>query len=264
MSLELEDALISRFIARPDAVAQQASNGDWHPLREFNRETQRYDGPLVGWSRDILRTHLSGSKTYGHYMLDQNNFVQLIAFDIDLKQRGILPFSYDENGYSDFAECDLRQVWADRLFVTPRTYIKTQFRTLSSWLAAITWKELEIPVATAFSGNKGVHVYGFTGPIQASDARLGGNLVMETTQIFKLTRGSFEWSTEEADFNIFTIEVFPKQDEQSGFGNLMALPLGVNQKAPENPKMFLDLCAPMNEFRPVDPLRALTTTNPWE
>jgi len=43
----------------------------------------------------------------------------------------------------------------------------------------------------------------------------------------------------------------------------MGLPLGKNRKAPKEPKFFIDMTTPMADFRPVDPVKALTTTDPF-
>lgn len=265
---ELQDLLIARFISRADAYAIQESNGKWHPARSARAEDP--NSQLLPWTREALQAHIDGTITCGHYMLGHDSSVNLIAFDIDLATDGILPYSYDENGRpAAFIRTNVRDVWHDRASIH-RAWLKVQLRSLSHKIASIVRRELEIPVAVAYSGNKGVHVYGFTGNLPAADARVAANLVMEAIGTFKITHGSFLWEDTLEDpyasFAMLTVEVFPKQDEVSndGFGNLMALPLGVNRKHPEDPKFFIDMRAPMEVMSPVDPIWALSTPDPWK
>lgn len=271
MSQQLLDAIIGRFISRGDAFAHQQENGAWYPARNEDQE-------LIPWSRDYLQAHIDGTMSLGHYVINPaNNTVRCITFDIDWlkaqdsegKNQGFLPVSYDDSGAPiEYEITDLREAWKDRANFH-RSWMKCQMRMLSHKIASAMFEHLEIPVAVAYSGNKGLHVYGFTGPLDAAEARLAANLVMESLGTFALTRGSFEWRDTEGDldktYSNMTIEVFPKQDSVSGdgFGNLVALPLGVNRKNPEDPKFFVEMNSPMNILQPVDPLWALTTNNPW-
>lgn len=271
MSQQLQEAIIGRFISRGDAFAHQQENGAWYPARDAEQN-------LIPWSRDYLQAHLDGKMSLGHYLINPiNNMVRCITFDIDWiketdstgKRQGFIPVSYDDSGLpAEYEVSDLREAWHDRANFH-RTWMKCQMRTISHKIAAAVIEHLGIPCAVAYSGNKGLHVYGFTGPILASEARLAANLVMESLGTFALTRGSFEWHDTEPDIDKtlsnFSVEIFPKQDsvEADSFGNLVALPLGVNRKNPEDPKFFVDLRLAMNVLAPVDPLFALTTENPW-
>lgn len=264
---ELQDLMIARFISRADAYAIQENDGKWHPARTGAAHDP--NSQLIPWSREALQNHIDGRITCGHYMLDTDSHVNLIAFDIDLAKDGIMPYGYDEHGaVTSFVRRDLREVWHDRSSVH-RDWLKVQLRCLSHKIAHIAYRELEIPVAAAYTGNKGVHVYAFTGRIPAADARVAANLVMEAIPGFELSRGTFEWRDTTPDphasFEMMTVEVFPKQDEVSdGFGNLMALPLGINRKFPTDPKFFIDMRAPMEVMAPADPIWALSTTDPWK
>lgn len=264
MSTELQDWLIYRFIQRPGAVAVQKTNGTWAPLRENPAEP---DSPLIPWGRSLLQDHLDRKATYGHYLLDSDNNVKLFAFDIDFVDQGWLPGSYTEEGVpTDWRLANLRNEWHDRL--SPhRSWMKYQLRAVGGKIASRIFSELGIPTAMAYSGNKGIHVYGFCDTMPAADARIAGEIVMKGLDTFTLSRGSFEWTDTNPDgYTQVTVEVFPKQDtiDNGGFGNLMALPLGVNQKWPDDPKFFVDMRAPLNEIVPADPIWALSTANPWE
>lgn len=275
---QLQDWLIARFISRADVVAIQSPHGHniWSPLRE---DMSNQDSALIPWSRELLQNHLDSKLTLGHYMLNSENQVKLFAFDIDFDRNGFLPTSYDDDGVpQNFQPADVRAAWLDR--ANPhRAFMKSQLRMVSHKLAALIYSELEIPTAVAYSGGKGVHVYGFTDTIEAAEARIAAEIVMKAMNDtaggktvganFGLSRGTFEWKDGNPDpyssFANFTIEVFPKQDEigGGGFGNLMALPLGTNLKNPQDPKFFVDMRQPMNVLAPCDALWALTTANPW-
>lgn len=272
--MSLQDLLISNFISRADVLATQFSSGSWSPLREDPSDTK---SALLPWNRDRLQAHLDGKATYGHYMLGLDNTVKLVAFDIDFDKSGFCPSRYDEFGVPlDFEIGPLRDLWHDR--ANPhRTWMKSRLRNLSHLIAATVKNEFDLRVACAYTGNKGVHVYGFFDEsIPAADARLCGELTMKALNAnenlecnFELNRGSFEWKDHSPEpgysFGNMTIEVFPKQDTvDSGFGNLMALPLGVNRKNPADPKFFIDMRVPMNQLVPVDPEWALSTDNPWK
>lgn len=267
LSKELEDLLIQRFIARADVVAHQSKDGKWFPGREWNPATHKYDGVTIPWTRALLQKHLNCELTLGHYLLDQNSYVKLIAFDVDLKESGWRPTSYDELGVpQEFIEDKLREVWLDRSS-NHRAWFKFKMRSLAHLIAAAIEVHLGIPSAIAYSGSKGFHVYGFLPtPILAADARIGANLVMQSLEHFECSRGTFEWTDKrekdpEFGYPQFTIEVFPKQDSITGdgFGNLMRLPLGVNLKNPNDPCFFIDMKAAMNVMQPIDPVWSLTT-----
>ena len=78
--------LASKFIQRREPVAQQFGTGGYRPLRDS--ETKK---PLAIFNKTTLTEHLSGTKTYGHYMLDQNDMTKLFVLDIDLTQAGFVP-----------------------------------------------------------------------------------------------------------------------------------------------------------------------------
>ena len=129
-------------------------------------------------------------------------------------------------------------------------------------------EELELPCAAAYSGGKGVHVYAFTGPISASDAREGARIVLDSVGGWSPSRGDNFFRSTDNDpvtgFPNLSIEVFPKQNTLDGkdLGNLMRLPLGRNLKS-SDPTFFIDVRSPMGQMIPVDPVWALETSNPW-
>ena len=141
--------------------------------------------------------------------------------------------------------------------------MKLQFKEIAHQLLRGIVEELEIPCAAAYSGGKGIHVYGFTGLSDAWQVHEGAQIVLDAIGEFKPLRG--EHFFEHINYPNLSIEVFPKQTNLSGkdLGNLMRLPLGKNLKAPREPTFFIDMTSPLGEFVPMDAETALMLENPW-
>lgn len=269
---ELANLFARKFIARPDVKAVQTSNG-------YMPDGVRKDGQYVSyhpWSRPDLLAHIAGERTFGHYLLSTDSKVKLFAFDVDFEKNkpatATAPgftgkydanlFSPDDDATPSMVEFDPREAWLDRAHPS-RPFCKLQLRELAHQLGRAIEEELEIPWAAAYSGGKGIHVYGFTGLIDAHDARDGALLVLDTLG-FTPQRGDNFFKKE--GYENLSIETFPKQDTLDGktLGNLMRLPLGRNLKAPKEPTFFMDMTAPMGTLAPLDPVYALTTTSQWK
>lgn len=276
MSHALADLLATRYIARRDVKAIQHNNGSWSP----HTRSGKRDGERLPWTRTDLNAHLSGTSTYGHYLLNQNDETKLFAFDIDLEkvsegsdQKFFYPEGWgedplDEPGPSYMPiEFNPRESWKIRSHPS-REWLKFQMKMIAHELLNVITTELELPCAAAYSGGKGVHVYGFTGLMNAEEARGGAQIVLDTLGHYEASRGNNFFQDTNKDhikgFNNFSIEVFPKQShiEADGLGNLMRLPLGRNLKSTD-PTFFLDMTAPMGVMAPVDPMHALAG-NPWK
>lgn len=275
MTREVEDLFASKFIARTDAKAIQWPGGSWSPHCEFNPETRKNDGPRIGWRREDLEAHISGERTFGHYLLNSKSECKLFAFDCDWEKTGFLPTlpltTEDEVEWREsFIETNPREMWLQRGFAG-RDFMKLQMKQLAHMLlrAISDPNGLGIPCAAAYSGGKGFHVYGFTGLIEAKEARNGAHIVLDDIGGFEPLRGENFFKHKDEDpvngFRNFSIELFPKQDTLDGkdLGNLMRLPLGKNLKAPKEPTFFIDMTAPLAELRPMDPVTALQMENPW-
>lgn len=271
----LAKLIAEKFIARPDVMARQSRFGAYSPVRSK-------------FTMDALLGHLAGESSLGHYMINPDgDEVKLFALDIDLEKpdprqphvRYRLPFGQDEyTEFTDWQECDPRQIWMSRQQGAPRNCIKLQLRTLANQLVSLIRKELEIPAIAAYSGSKGIHVYGFTGRIPAVMAREGA-LIVARAAGWKLSRGQnfFTHGLPDADapfkdyhlrdYHQYSLEIYPKQEsvaeKDKGLGNLMRLPLGVNYKSPRDRAFFIDLRSALVDLKPMDPIEALTTTNPW-
>lgn len=265
MAHELEKLLARKFISRQNPMAQQMTSISYQPVHR-------------AWTRADLTDHLSGAKTYGHYLVSEASECKLFCLDVDIKQGdGFLPtagwpLDTDPTSVQDwqrsFQKQNLRKAWLDRKNKS-RSWTKMQLRLIAGKAAQLIWDELAIPLAVASSGSKGVHIYGFTGLVPAADAREAGLLVLELMQEWKLSKGNSTFDCSNTDpvtgFPNFDIEVYPKQETlgEGQLGNLLRLPMGVNKKAPKNPTFFLDLRAPMGEWRERPWAEALSDQNPW-
>lgn len=287
--IEQSDRAIARlfaekFIARKDIMAIQRSNGEYNPATDST-------GSPIGFTMQTLLDHVHGVKTYGHYLLNTDDQCKLFVFDIDLNkpdpripdEKFYLPTERTELGeYFAFEEANPREVWLDRSRRIEREFMKGQLRHMAGLLAAQVSRLLEIPVAVAYTGSKGVHVYGFTGLLPAIDVRDGAQLVLDSMGIFEPARGNHFYKHKsvlmedtdhryvidsELSFSCLTVEVFPKQVtlDRKTHGNLCRLPLGRNLKNPKDPTFFLDLRASAGEgaFTPRNPIEALTAKDYW-
>ncbi len=277
LSNELANLFAQKFIARSDVKARQKPDGSWTP-----DYTGKYEDPTyLPWSRPDLLAHIAGDQTYGHYLVNQKGEAKLFAFDVDLNKAdpktniaGYLPTAessaepWPEAGELDFeAVEDLRTAWLTRNHHA-RWWMKTQFREIANRLASAIHAELGLPTAVAYSGGKGIHVYGFTGLMPAQDVRDGAEIALEAAK-FEVFKGKHFFRTAdqsvETGFPNLSVELFPKQVdlEKDRFGNLMRLPLGRNLKS-KDPTFFVDMTQPVGELRPIDPVYALTTDNQWK
>lgn len=304
MSHELAGLFARRFIQRRDVKAVQLAGplgalnkGDWIPDRKF-REPNPH-APL-GFKMSHLVSHIAGENTYGHYLLDSDSKCRLFAFDIDLEKtnpsrrpkqlnNGLqgsyvkmpdwkdLPADLSPEAQEEWATtamivtngADPRDLWADRREKEARAWYKLQMKELAAKFIKIIQTDLDLPCAVAYSGSKGIHVYGFTGPLPADEVRAGAELVLKLSGEFESFRGQNFWRHKNPNpihgYPSFSIEVFPKQGsvDTNGLGNLMRLPLGKNHKS-SDPTFFLDMNKPMMDFSPhPDPVKLLETGDPF-
>lgn len=275
----LADLIAKKFIQRTDVKAAQRPDGSYVPWEVDAHGSYcpaHRGGQREPWKRDDLNAHLDGAKSFGHYLLGTDGKCKLFAFDIDLEKTGYLPTRPLDPWFSDeelldyeasFDPCNPREAWRNRRH-PGRSFMKYQFKLIAHQLMAAVRTELDLPTACAYSGAKGVHVYAFTGPISASDAFDGAMIVIDSLGCFEPKRGNVFFQhkdhTPVHGFPNLSIEVFPKQRTLEGkdLGNLMRLPLGRNLKT-NDPTFFVDMTSPLGEMQSVDPLFALTTSDPF-
>jgi hypothetical protein len=295
VSKELAKLFAKRFIQRPDTKAVQFEKdagsfhaGDWFPDSKVDA-ARRPNSPHLphGFNMDHLLAHLAGERTYGHYLLDDKDQAKVFCFDIDIEKQGtyvtIPDFSEVENDeqadrimrdsivHVDGVDLTMRDLWMDRRrqAAPARTWLKYQLKTVAHMFASKI-VELEIDCAVAYSGSKGVHVYGMTGTMPAKEVREAALLVLDMVDEFEPVRGKNFYRHKNDDpihgFQNLSVEVFPKQDSLEGknLGNLLRLPLGTNFKNPKDPTFFLDMTTPLGSFTPhADPVKLLTHGNPF-
>lgn len=271
---EIAKLLANQFIARPDVKARQSRFGAYSPDRT----------PIT--MADLV-AHIQGKKPLGHYMVNTDDTVKLFAFDVDLEKLYpedhpayrplLLPSVQDPTGlpmFSDWQVACPRTVWASRKQGPARNMMRLQMRTIAHELVRGIEDTLGVKALAAYSGSKGIHVYGFCGKgTPAKLAREGAQMVLEDLG-WKLHRGQNVYVCEGSgmdlgdgmpDYHQYTLEVYPKQDSLEGkdLGNLMRLPLGINYKSAKDGAFFIDMRTALTDMAPMDPLEALTTKNIW-
>lgn len=200
------------FLERRDVRAEQHDGGAYHPVREPFRLSD-------------LRAHVEGKKTCGHYLLSPENKCRLFVFDIDLVKEEVTWESPDGTEESFVPREAFLQPghWAQPTLIL-------QLNTLALALGRRAHKMFGYPVAAAYSGSKGVHVYVFTGSEDAAEVRGAALDVIESFgDRITATRGENFFRCEGF---VCEIEVFPKQTSLDGkdLGNLVRLPLGIHTK----------------------------------
>lgn len=276
---ELAVLFAKRFIQRRDVKAVQLKFPDreiYTPDREIKPERLGPYAPL-GFEMHHLHQHINGQATYGHYLLDADSQCRMFAFDVDLETTGFyMPTAMWTEGVSEEAweqqsapiAVNPREAWLDRAH-PGRPWMKTQMGILARRLINAVQTETGLPCAAAYSGSKGIHVYGFTGPMPAEQVRAAAVYVLETTQDWTLYKGNsiYKHKVQDPDLGYpnFSIEVYPKQGSLDGkdLGNLMRLPLGRNLKS-EDPCFFLDLNTPAGVMAPhQNPVKLLDSGDPY-
>lgn len=252
--------LAKHFISRKDVKAIQRTN----PLGAYNPTVKRnVDGEILeyyGWDYKSLAEHLTGKKTYGHYLLDKDATCKIFCFDIDLKKLGkvpTVPLPSDENGVEEwlnsFQEVNLRDTWVDRRHPS-REWLKISMRSMAMKLSSAC-SEYDVPTITSYTGSKGLHVYGLIGRGPAKDAYDAAHLIVDSIPNLTPHKGEvfFEWDDPtDLENSIFTIETFPKQvmTNDDGFGNLLRAPYGINLKSPRDRTFFIDETLPLGQIAP--------------
>jgi hypothetical protein len=250
---ELAKLIVSNFIERRDVKAVQTPAGAYMPDREDMRDT---NSPAIPWSLSDVVDHIEGRKTYGHYVVSTEGTCRCIVFDLDLRQRakperGEAPIVFDGE------EIDPREVWHGADSPAKRD-LAIQLLTLADGFAR-KGKQAGFKTIVAYSGNKGMHTYVcLERGTSAADARDAANMIIASMHNIVHERGD-NFFRHEFAFPAVSIEVFPKQDsvKADGFGNLVRLPLGVNQKTGKR-GFFLDITDGVQSFKIDDPMLALS------
>ncbi len=272
---EADPALIKligeRFISRKDVKAIERADGAWNPVTD----TGKADGKRLPFTMKDFQDHIMGKRTLGHYLVGKDNTCKLFAFDIDLDKTGwwidttIDPAEGLPQLLRDGVTCNPRTIWAEGEPIAAVEYFTAALRGLADGLAYAIQRLFDGDIHTAIysSGGKGLHVYGFMAePQPAADVREYAHCVLNEFGVFKPLRGDNFWKhTQQGAYQNLTIEVFPKQDNLDGkdLGNLMRLPLGVNQKTGRRGHFITSTALPTRLVE-MDPMRVLSGDLPWE
>lgn len=141
-----------------------------------------------------LEEHLGGRKTYGIYLMHTDGNVKTAVIDADLNK-------------------DLRGKTLD---AGERAVVRREALHLISRIKELSEKAGTVPLVE-FSGGKGYHFwYFFKSPASAMRVREALNDLARMIT---------------PDLTVFSLEVFPKQNQPGGkgFGNLVKLPLGIHR-----------------------------------
>lgn len=245
--------------------AWQKPDGSWAPVRKKNGDGELVNLPFI--LEDFYR-HLDGEITLGHYMVDQEGMSKLFAFDIDLVKDDGTPEKnplHVVDLYDNDHMIYPREAWLSEPVESPlRQYLTIQLRCLADGLAQYIHRTLDMPVAIANSGGKGLHVYCFTGSMPADVLRELMLGTLEGLGCFEAVRGKNFWR-HTSSYPALEIETFPKQGSMDGkeFGNLMRLPLGINRKSGKMCE-FIRADVGYDRLIAMDPMRALSGDLPWE
>ena len=197
MDTAIASLFAKHFIARPDVKAIQRSDGSYNPIKER-------------FTMNDLLDHLAGRKSYGHYMINpETNNCKLFAFDLDLTKQGYLPDAIDSDGIptgDGIQEGNPREKWRDRAY-SGRSFLKAQLMHTAGLIAEKAHNTLEVPVAIAYSGYKGVHVYCLTGSIQASKAREGARLIMDLLNAECISSNNYKLDEGITKTNLYNISI---------------------------------------------------------
>lgn len=176
------------FVHRRDVFSQQQATGAYFPvLREF--------------TEDDLAEHLGGQASYGTYVLDQENTVKFIVFDLDTHDEAATEFLC-----TTVMGMQLTDEAGDGAYVYP-------LMGCTPYTQALLCEK---------SGNKGTHVWLFLSePVPAEKVRRW--VAHDFMPTWREAAEANGWPV--------ALEVFPKQDTitTGGYGNLVKCPLGVHR-----------------------------------
>lgn len=266
------------LVARKDvkAIEKKMNNGTaWMPDREpVPRGQDPNDGALIPMRMADFRDHIFGKRCMGTYLLDQDSMVRFVAFDIDLKDKGNFYPIRDFDELMSYTaglppeECDAildleRSVGnleesLHRPDFPAHRWSRVMLTTTSLGICLAVTKVLGLPSLEVVTGG-GMHVLvPFGNLVPAADARQMAREVMDSVGLAPTKGDNFFGSPTNPDSGI-EIEVFPKQDTNQGFGNLIRLPMGWHMTA-QRRTYFMDRPKMVNswDMPKADPLEALS------
>lgn len=233
------------LVARKDVKAIEKKMGNstgWVPDREsVPRGQDPNTGALIPMRMSDFQNHFFGKRCMGTYLLDAESMVRFIAFDIDLKESGQYFKIRDATeleamiaGKTDEevdAIMDLEIQRGDlegamhRPDLPAHRWARLVLSERSRTICFVVERILGLPALEVVTGG-GMHVLvPFGNLVPAVDARQMAREVMDHCFMVPSKGDNFFVPESNPDSGL-EIEVFPKQDTNTGFGNLIRLPLG--------------------------------------
>jgi hypothetical protein len=254
-SSNIAKLLAGNFIERRDAKAIQSDTGAYQPHRS-GPQPRYADRPLAPFDLPSLVAHVEGTQTFGHFLIKPDTqTARCFVFDIDLNESS----TYHDPELNLDAEINPREEWMKD--TTCKRDLALQLFAMADGLAKRTVELVGCKVMVAYSGNKGLHVLGCTGPgTPAAECRGLAMMVLDSLKCFEPLKGK-NFYKHQTGYPSLEVEIYPKQEEvrADGFGNLIRLPLGINRKNPNknNKGFFLRMDVPFGKFAIDDPVETL-------
>lgn len=232
------------LVARKDGKAIETKiNGYWGWIPDRERVPRGQDpnsGALIPMRMQDFTEHLLGRRCMGTYLLDQDSMVKFLAFDLDLTKSGrfliVREIEELETVIRDMTpeevsaqlELDLQHGNLEEALHQPHLPAHRWSRIILSttaWIVVGFVRQILGLESLAVLTGGGMHVLvPFPDLVPAADARRMGREVMDAAKWQPLKGDNFFAVGDEGSG--ITVEVFPKQDTNQGFGNLIRLPLG--------------------------------------
>jgi len=205
------------FRGREDAFARQWADRD--------RDRKGYVPVRRPMSPQDVEDHLSGRRTYGIYLLNEQDCVYTGVIDVDL----------------------IKQLREPAMFARQKAAVRRESIYLHQRIQELS-RKYQLTCIGEISGGKGYH---FWFPVKEP---LPAALMRKT--LTRLVHGLSQ------DISFFQLEIFPKQDKATGkgFGNLVKLPLGIH-KGSGKPSWFVR-AADRSREKQFDYLRTVMPAKP--
>lgn len=184
---QLAKALEKLIVVRQDVHAKQSDSGRYRKVDEQ-------------LTTDVIKQHLDGNETVGSYQFKDDELVKWLCFDLDINKQVITHITEND------------QLSSDQIFNRFKSLLIAQAKQIQTRA-----KHYGINLIPEFSGNKGIHLWGFCdGFIDARQIRIAMKGIMKEVDMLS------------EDFHI---DLFPAQDSANGkFGNFVKLPCGIHKK----------------------------------
>jgi hypothetical protein len=172
----------------------------------------------------VVKNHLLGNFTVGQYQLDMQDCVKWIAFDIDVKKAFL-----DNLVDRDFSQS---------VFSAMRDLFSRMKNMVSRY---------DVSLYLESSGYKGYHVWLFP------DEKISARYARSFAEMLLHKSGYIP--------NEISVEVFPKQTKATMLGNLIKLPLGINQVSGKRSYFLDDNFMPISDFSILANIRTTPITS---